>query len=76
MKERVPMPGKRYFRFLGIAILLPLVVILLAVALPSVSADGDEDMDQGQDQALALPEKAELKYPNLGSSLDQLVTGD
>ena len=68
VKERLPMPGKRHFRFLGIAILLPLVVIL-AVALPGVSADGDDDWDQ----ALPIPEKGDMKYPNLGSRLDQLV---
>ena len=68
VKERLPMPGKRHFRFLGIAILLPLVVIL-AVALPSVSADGDD----GWDQAPPIPEKGDMKYPNLGSRLDQLV---
>ena len=62
------MPGKRHFRFLGIAILLPLVVIL-AVALSGVSADGDDDWDQ----ALPIPEKGDMKYPNLGSRLDQLV---
>ena len=47
------------------------------VGLPGASADGDEDkkkeMDQGQDQALPLPEKTELKYPNLGSHLDGLA---
>ena len=37
--------------------------------MPGVSADGDED------QAPPIPEKAELKYPNLGSHLDQLVAG-
>ena len=68
VKERLPMPGKRHFRFLGIAILLPLVVIL-AVALPGVSADGDDDWDQ----ALPIPEKGDMKYPNLGARLDQLV---
>ena len=72
MEERVPMPGKRHFRFLGIAILLPLVVIL-AVALPGVSAGGDEDMDEGHNQAPPLPEKAELEYPQLGSRLNGLV---
>ena len=40
------------------------------MALTGVSADGDEDMDQ----ALPIPEKGDLKYPNLGSHLDQLVT--
>ena len=49
------------------------------VSLPGASADEDKDedrnkeMNQGQDQALALPEKTELKYPNLGSHLDGLV---
>ena len=63
------MPGKTHCRFLAIAIWVALAVTL-AVALPGVSADGDEDMDQ----ALPIPEKADLKYPNLGSHLDQLVT--
>ena len=58
---------KRHFRFPAIAILAALVVVLV-LALPGVSADGDED------QAPPIPEKADLKYPNLGSSLDQLVT--
>ena len=71
---------KRHFRFPAIAILAALVVVLV-LALPGVSADGDEDknkdmdMEQGQDQAPPIPEKADLKYPNLGSRLDQLVTG-
>ena len=62
------MPGKRHFRFLVIAICAALAVTL-AVALPGVSADGDED------QAPPISDKAELKYPNLGSHLDQLVAG-
>ena len=53
---------KTQFRFLAMAILAT-----LAVALPGVSADG-----QG-DEAPPIPEKRELKYPNLGSHLDQLV---
>ena len=61
------MPGKRHFRFLVIAICAAMAVTL-AVALPGVSADGDED------QAPAIPEKAEMNYPNLGSHLDQLVS--
>ena len=61
------MPGKTHCRFLVIAIWAVLAVTL-AVALPGVSADGDED------QAPPIPDKAELKYPNLGSHLDQLVT--
>ena len=47
------------------------------VGLPGAPADGGEDKNkdvgQGQDQALPLPEKTELKYPNLGSRLDKLV---
>ena len=68
------MPGKTHCRFLAIAILAALAVTL-AVALPGVSADGDEnkDKDQGQDQALPIPDKAELKYPNLGSRLEQMM---
>ena len=62
-----PVPGKTHFRFLAIAIFAALAVTL-AVALPGVSAAGDED------QGPPVPEKAELKYPNLGSQLDQLVT--
>ena len=61
-----PVPGKTHFRFLAIAIWAALAVTL-AVAVPGVSADGDED------QAPPIPDKTELKYPNLGSHLDQLV---
>ena len=61
------MPGKTHCRFLATAILAALAVTL-AVALPGVSADGDED------QAPLISDKAELKYPNLDSHLDQLVT--
>ncbi len=75
---------KKHFGFLAIAVLAALV-FTLAVALPGVSADGDEDRkkytedkkkdteDQGQEEALPIPEKASLKYPKLGSRLDQLV---
>ena len=51
---------KRHFRFPAIAILAALVVVLV-LALPGVSADG------GEDQAPPIPEKADLKYLNLGS---------
>ena len=61
------MHGKTHFRFLAIATLAALVVTL-GVALPGVSADGDGD------QAPLISDKAELKYPNLDSHLDQLVT--
>ena len=64
------MPCKKHFGFLATAIVAALMVTL-AVALPGVSADGDEDknreIDQSEDQALPLPDKTELKYPNLGS---------
>ena len=63
-----PCSDRGIFRFLAIAILAALA-LTLAVALLGVSADGGEDGNKD----LAIPEKAELKYPNLGSSLDQLV---
>ena len=70
-----PSSDKGIFRFLAIATLAALIVTL-AVALPGVSAGGDEDKnkDMEQGQAPPIPDKAELKYPNLGSHLDQLVT--
>ena len=64
------MPCKKHFGFLATAIVAALMVTL-AVALPGVSADGGENKAQAQ----AIPEKGDLKYPNLGSRLDQLVTG-
>ena len=60
------MHGKTQFRFLAMAILAALA-LTLAVTLPGVSADG------GEDEGPSIPEKRELKYPNLGSHLDQLV---
>ena len=42
------------------------LAISLGVATPNVYGDGD-------DSRPTLPEKPELKYPNLGSNLDQLV---
>ena len=62
--------GQRHFQVPGDGNPWPLLAVTLAVALPGVSADGGEDGNKD----LAIPEKAELKYPNLGSSLDQLVT--
>ena len=35
--------------------------------------EGDESRSDGQ--APPIPDKGELKYPNLGSRLDELVTG-
>ncbi len=65
---------KKHFGFLAIAVLAALV-FTLAVAPPGVSADGDEDKKEetDQEQALPIPEKTSLKYPNLGSRLDQLA---
>ena len=72
-----PCSDRGIFRFLAIATLTALVVTL-AVALPGVSADGGEDGkrdDYSHDQAPPIPDKGELNYPNLGSHLDELVTG-
>ena len=63
--EETPMPGKTSFRFLVLAALFTLV-IPLAVNTPGAAADGEADQ-------FSIPEKTELKYPNLGSRLDQLV---
>ena len=59
------MPGKTPFRFLVLAALFTLL-IPLAVNTPGAAADGDEDQ-------FTIPEKAELKYPNLGSMLNQMA---
>ena len=59
------MPGKTPFRFLVLAALFTLL-IPLAVNTPGAAADGDEDQ-------FTTPEKAELKYPNLGSMLNQMA---
>ena len=59
------MPGKTPFRFLVLAALFALL-IPLAVNTPGAAADGD-------DNQFTIPEKAELKYPNLGSMLNQLA---
>ena len=75
------MLSMKRFRFKAMAILAALAVSM-AAALPGVSADGAEDKaapilrsgeTSGDNQAPAIPEKAELSYPNLGSHLDQLV---
>ncbi len=60
------MNSRSWLRLLVIAALFTLL-IPLAVATPAASADGDDD------QFTPPPEKTELKYPNLGSHLDQLV---
>ena len=56
------------FRSLAVWASLALLIVLAVVA-PGTAADGG----QGQDQTIYLPENWELKYPNLGSHLDQLV---
>ena len=60
------MHSKMSFRLLVIAGLLT-VLIPLGVTTPGVYGDGD-------DNQYPIPEKSELKYPNLGYHLDQLVT--
>ena len=58
----------RKFPLRSLAVAASLVMlIVLAVVAPGASADGQED------QVLTIPEKRELKYPNLGSQLDELV---
>ena len=59
------MNSRSWLRLLVIAALFTLL-IPLAVATPAASADGDDDQ-------FTPPEKTELKYPNLGSMLNQLV---
>ena len=59
------MPGNTPLRFLVLAALFTLL-IPLAVNTPGAAADGD-------DNQFTIPEKAELKYPNLGSMLNQLA---
>ena len=63
------MPSIGQIRSLTLATLFALV-IALAATMPGASADGDED-----DHAVILEEleKNELKYPNLGSALNDLV---
>ena len=54
------------FRSLAVAASLALLVVLAIVA-PEASADGQED------QTPTIPDKGELKYPNLGSALNNVV---
>ena len=72
------MYSKTQLRFLAIATLAALT-FALTVALPGVSADGDGDeigdSDHGQEQPPPITEKAEPKYPKLGSHLDRLAAG-
>ena len=59
--------GKGLFRLLAVTALITLTMFL---AVDTPAAYGNSDDDQ-----LPVPEKAELKYPNLGSRLDQMVAG-
>ena len=58
--------SSRYWPRLLAIIALAVLTIPLAITIPDASADGDDDQ-------YAIPEKTELKYPNLGYHLDQLV---
>ena len=66
----------KHFRFRVMAT-LAFLAVTLAVVLPGVSADGgvvkNNEASQREEQAPAIPEKAGLSYPNLGSHLDQMV---
>lgn len=60
------MPSSRYTTYLAGALLSVLVATLL-LTIPGASADDYGDM-------VATNKKSELKYPNLGSLLNQLVS--
>ena len=71
------MRGKSWFGIQTFAV-LGILAIALLLATPGVSAEGGgedqiKETGQWQEQALSLPEKAGLKYSNLGSRLDRLV---
>ena len=61
------MSGRMTLRVAAMAALLLTLSITMTVNSSGARADGDED------QAPPIPEKRGLKYPNLGSHLDQLV---
>ena len=56
---------KKWFRLLA---LMGLITLTLPLAVGVSIAYGD-----GGDDQLAIPERTELKYPNLGSTLDRMV---
>ena len=56
---------KKWFRLLA---LMGLITLTLPLAVGVSTAYGD-----GGDDQLSVPEKTELKYPNLGSTLDRMV---
>ena len=61
------MRRKRLFSLLAILTL----VISLVIAMPAAHGDGGDD----DVSSAAIPEKTPLKYPNLGSHLNQLAAG-
>ena len=61
--------GRTPFRLAAMAALLLTLSITLAVNSSGVHADGDDD------QAPPIPEKRELKYPNLSPHLSHLADG-
>ena len=61
------MRSRLSLRVLAVFVLFTLIIPLALIA-NEVYGDGDDD-------PYSIPEKADLKYPNLGSRLDQLVTG-
>ena len=56
---------KKWFRLLA---LMGLITLTLPLAVGVSTAYGD-----GGDDQLAIPERTELKYPNLGTTLDRMV---
>ncbi len=54
---------------------LAIAAVVLASVAPPGSASGGNDGNEDQVEAVALPENAGLKYPNLGSGLDRLASG-
>ena len=58
----------------------PIVVLIVVIAVLAllggiVAGVAGGRGAEGGEQAVELPEKTELKYPNLGSALDERVTG-
>ena len=52
---------------------LPAVMALITLTI-SLAVNTPAAYGNGGDNQLSIPEKAELKYPNLGSTLDQMAT--
>ena len=57
------------------AVALAIAAVVLAAVAPPGLASGEDERNDGQTEAVALPEKAGLRYPNLGSGLDRLASG-